>query len=84
MSGGRYEAGKEYDDFLHGYACTFRDMPREKYRDYLGFAIWYYGGYDFPAMQLIYPDRYHRWPWEEGVHEEFRRRQPVIDMAQGA
>jgi hypothetical protein len=81
IGGARYESGREYDDFLQGYSCTFREIPTEKYPSYFGFAIWFYGGAGFPAMQLIYPDRNRRWPWEEGVDEAFIQEQPLIAVA---
>lgn len=31
------------------------------------------------AVQMIYPDRHGRWPWDEGVSDAFRHQQPVLE-----
>jgi len=71
-------AGETSSAFLNDFACTFRRVPPHQYRAYLGRALWYYGDQSFPALQFIYPDRHGRWPWDEGVHPDFRRLQPVL------
>jgi hypothetical protein len=71
-------AGETSDAFLDSFRCTFRRVPPHQYRAYLGRALWYYKDRAFPALQFIYPDRHGRWPWEEGVHADFRRTQPVL------
>jgi hypothetical protein len=77
-AGRRYEAGGVYEEFLEGYDCTFRAVPRRQYANYVGWASWFYDGVEFPLLQLIYPDRNARWPWQAGVDEGFRTRQPVL------
>ncbi|MFL5577733.1 MAG: DUF4262 domain-containing protein [Gemmatimonadaceae bacterium] len=47
-------------------------------RSFVGFARWFYGGDDFPVLQVVYPDRTGRYPWEDGVAEGFRAVQPVL------
>jgi hypothetical protein len=77
-AGGRYEAGREYEGLLVGYRCTFRVVPAHQYGEHLGFASWFYDHAEFPAIQLIYPDKSQRWPWMDGVTDAFRRHQPVL------
>src|SRR5688572_24365291 len=48
-AGHRYVAGGTYEEFLEGYDCTFRVVPRHQYRAYLGFGSWYYGNDEFPV-----------------------------------
>ena len=76
--GARVRAGETSSAFLADFACTFRRVPPHQYRAYLGRALWYYKDRAFPTLQFIYPDRDGRWPWEEGVHPDFRRTQPVL------
>jgi hypothetical protein len=71
-------AGETSDAFLDNFPCTFRRVPPHQYRAYLGRALWYYRDRAFPVLQFIYPDRHGRWPWEEEVHSDFRRTQPVL------
>ena len=77
--GARFAPGDVSDAFLEGYDVTFRAVPERQYRAYLGWANWFNGGVRYPALQLIYPDRERRWPWEEGVSAGFRQNQPVLD-----
>jgi hypothetical protein len=40
------------DDLLEGATCALAPFPREAYEDYLGYAGWFYEGWDFPAVEL--------------------------------
>jgi Domain of unknown function (DUF4262) len=77
-AGRPYAAGLNYDDILEGYSCTFRPVPRRHYEAYLGSARWYYEGDDFPVLQLIWPDREHRYPWAAPPDAWIRGAQPVL------
>ena len=77
-AGHRFNAGQTDDTLLEGYSCTFRTIPPAQFREHLGFASWFYEGNEFPALQLVYPDRQGRWPWQAGVNEGFRLNQPVL------
>jgi hypothetical protein len=73
-----YGVGRDYDDILEGYNCTFRPVPRSQYDEYLGSARGYYDGDDFPALQLVWPDRDHRYPWAAPSEAWIRTAQPVL------
>jgi hypothetical protein len=77
--GRRYAAGDVSDEFLDDHDVTFRAVPERHYRAYLGWANWFHDGVAYPVLQLIYPDRERRWPWEAGVPDGFRRNQPVLE-----
>jgi hypothetical protein len=77
-AGRSYTPGNDYDDILEGYDCTFRTVPRRQYKEYLGYARWYYQGDDFPALQLVWPDREHRYPWAAPSDAWIRTGQPVL------
>lgn len=77
--GRRYAPGDVSDEFLEGYDVTFRSVPERQYRAYLGWANWFNDGLAYPVLQMIYPDRERRWPWEAGVTESFRSNQPVLE-----
>lgn len=74
----RLADGMRSADFLQGYDCLFRTVPRHLYPEYFGWGLWFYGDDDFSVLQLVYPDRQGRWPWEDGVDEAFRSNQPVL------
>jgi hypothetical protein len=77
-TGKRYLVGELYDEFLESYKTTFRAVPLRQYPPYLGFARWFYDGDTFPALQLVYPDRFGRWPWNPEVSAGFLQAQPVL------
>ena len=77
-SGRRFFAGQTSDELLEGYSVMFRAIPPSQYREHLGWASWFYDYADFPALQLVYPDRDGRWPWQSGTSEGFRRVQLVL------
>jgi uncharacterized protein DUF4262 len=65
-SGKRFETGQRYDDILQDpYKCMFRDVDRHHYRDYVGYALWFYEQDPFPLMQCFWPDEGNRLPWED-------------------
>lgn len=78
--GRRYAPGDVSDEFLEGYPVTFRTVPEWHYDPYLGWANWFNEGHDYPAIQMIYPDRERRWPWDKGASEGFRQNQPVLEV----
>jgi hypothetical protein len=77
-AGRRYTAGENSHDILENYSCTFRPVPRRHYKEYLGTARWYYQGDDFPVLQMVWPDREHRYPWAAPSDAWIRTAQPVL------
>ena len=77
-TGRTYAVGQSYEGVLEGYACTFRPVPSSHYEAFLGYARWYYDGDDFPTLQLVWPDREHRYPWAAPVDAWIREAQPVL------
>ena len=76
----RIEPFRRYDDVAKGLALVFVPVGVEHYRDYLGYANWYYGALPkpYPALQLVWPDKGGRFPWEEGYDRAFDALQPVL------
>ena len=68
----------ESGDLLDGYIVAFRTVERRHYRDFVGYARWFYRGDDFPTLQCVWPDSHHRYPWHPEVLPAFIRRQPVL------
>ena len=50
-------------------------VAKNRYREHLGWSRWFYGGDDFPCLQLVWPDRDGLFPWEQGFDESFRQDQ---------
>lgn len=74
----KFLSDTRHEELLVGYAVRFVAVPKERYGDYLGSAMWAYEGADFPCVQLVWPDKQGRWPWEPGVREGFAESQPVL------
>ncbi|MFD0727441.1 DUF4262 domain-containing protein [Lysobacter brunescens] len=49
-----------------GYNVIFRSIRSDHFDDYLGTAVRYYQGRPFEAVIMFFPDRQHRFPWDEG------------------
>jgi hypothetical protein len=58
--------------------CAFVRVDKAHYRDFLGYARWYYRGDDFETLQVVWPDKEDRLPWEKGVARWMAERQPVL------
>ena len=76
--GAQYSVDVETEDLLEERTCRFRRVPESEYQNYLGWDLWFYDGPAFPALQVIWPDRAGRWPWDPLVDPSIRNIQPVI------
>lgn len=79
--GRRFVDGDLSDEFLEdGYKVCFWQVPLMAYRDYLGTALWFYGKSErpFPCLQIIWPDRNRKFPWEAGCIPEVKEDQPLL------
>jgi len=43
-----------------------------------GESRWFYGGDDFPCLQIVWPDRAGRFPWEADFDAQFEGNQPDL------
>lgn len=78
--GTRYIEGVNYDGFLDGYPMQFVQVKLDHYPDYLGYAGWYNdNSFDFPVLQMIWPDKENVYPWESSFNEKFKFQQPLLD-----
>lgn len=81
MRGGRsFKPFERYSDFAQGCDCAFAPIGIEHYREHLGYAMWFYRSLPnpFPALQLIWPDKRGRFPWENGFDERFFKLQKSL------
>lgn len=61
------------------YRLGFREVSRDHYDGYLGYARWFYAGDEFPALQAYWPDRDGRHPWVNGCDPDISAVQPRLD-----
>jgi hypothetical protein len=79
-AGKRFELGEEYDGLVPGYKVAFVEVHPSNIGAYLGYACWFNREPDFPAYQCVWPDREGRFPWDDGFDEQFRLKQPLLDI----
>lgn len=71
--------GKLYKEFLEDYNVLFLEVNKASYRDYVGYAGWFNGNFDFPLLQLVWPDKQRLFPWEENFNPDWKFIQPLLD-----
>jgi hypothetical protein len=76
----KYSANEFSPDFIEEYNCAFLDFPKESYNDFLGYALWFYKGNEFPVLQFVWPDKNGKFPWNEDVEPEIKELQPILGM----
>jgi hypothetical protein len=73
-------ANKLYPDFLEGYDIQFIEADKAFYPNYLGYAGWFYDGtFDFPVLQLVWPDKQGNFPWDDKFNPDWKFKQPLLD-----
>lgn len=77
-AGERFEAGRRYDDIAAGFPLAFVAMDERYYREYLGYALWFYRGPNFPVLQCLWPDKEGLFPGEPGYDSRYFDRQRVL------
>ena len=69
-----------YSGFLEGYEIQFLQVDKEYYPSYVGYAGWFYDmSFDFPLLQLVWPDKQHKFPWEDTFNPDWKFKQPLLD-----
>lgn len=77
-NGQRYIDGNESPDIIEGYNCTFRQIHRQNYHEFLGSAIGFYQNEEFSALQCVWPDKQGLYPWQQGFNEQLAERQWLL------
>ncbi|OLF16157.1 DUF4262 domain-containing protein [Actinophytocola xanthii] len=70
-------AGEDRLGVLDGFPVAVRPVHRDWHDELLTLAGEFYGGF-VPAVQLIWPDRHGRFPWDPGAGERCRTHQPRL------
>lgn len=64
--------GEFHEGVLDNFLCYFGSVSTEYYREYVGWASWFYGGDNFPLLQCVYPTVQGIFPWEKNFPEELK------------
>ena len=75
--GTRFIEGVNYPDFLVGYPVQFIEVQPIHYPDYMGYASWYNDYQDYPVLQIIWPDKNSRFPWNNEFNKNFKFSRPA-------
>lgn len=71
---------KLYSGFLEGYEIQFLQVDKDYYQNYVGYAGWFYdSSFDFPLLQLVWPDKQHKFPWDKDFNPDWKFKQPLLD-----
>ena len=77
-AGETIDANTESDLFFENSNAYLLEVDPRNINDYFGYGLWYNQG-NFPAIQIVWPDREGNYPWNEDFSEEFEFRQPLTD-----
>lgn len=78
--GETFTTNKLYPGFLEGYNIQFLPVDKDYYPNYVGYGSWFYNRtFDFPLLQLVWPDMQHIFPWEKDFNPDWKFRQPLLD-----
>jgi len=84
-NGSKLLIGPPYPEILapdangHNFDCFFRAVSKAHYEEFLGYALWFYNGPRFDALQLIWPAKDRHYPWEMRDESHLAYRQPLLE-----
>jgi hypothetical protein len=78
QQGLRFEQGSRARELLANVECEFKEVEKRWLKQTMGYAVWFYGGEDFSALQCIYPDLNNHFPWDDAFDVKWRNRQPLL------
>lgn len=74
----RFVPNEPITEVLNGYDVMIKEVTPDHFAEYLGWNRWFYGGDNFKAFQIFFPDKSGRFPWSEGASSEFSQLQPIL------
>lgn len=77
--GADFKAGELSDEVLEVGSVMFVEVDERNVGDYFGYAMEFYNYEKFPALQMVWPDRVGKFPWEDGFEERLTDVQPLLD-----
>ncbi|MEL7027581.1 MAG: DUF4262 domain-containing protein [Pseudomonadota bacterium] len=74
----RSAVNKPISQIINGYDVIIKEVRPDHFAEYLGWNRWFYGGDNFEACQVFFPDKSGRFPWSEDTSSEFSKLQPNL------
>ena len=78
---GTWPIGEPLSGFVENLPVMLMPVAKAHYATYPLSSRWFYGGEEFPALQVVWPDTEGRFPWEEGADPRFGDSQPDLSDA---
>jgi hypothetical protein len=79
QSGKRFEPNRVYAGILQRpHRVCFKEIDRKHFRNYIGYALWFYEADPFPLFQCFWSDERGRFPWDQGCSSYCRESQPAL------
>ncbi|MEY4674506.1 MAG: hypothetical protein RL148_2290 [Planctomycetota bacterium] len=79
-AGRKFEPGREYQGIVQRYPVAVREVAPAN-RAVFEAAVAFHGNATFPMLQVFWPDKQGRFPWDPGVHDAVRADQPSLEVA---
>ncbi len=80
-AGRAFAAGERHEGLVNHYPVHFGAVAAVQAQQWLPVVAWAYERGDVACLQLVYPDKQGRWPWQADVREGFRAVQPVLERS---
>jgi hypothetical protein len=68
-----------YPNFISDYDVRLLPVDKAWHKYYFGYGIWFNKSQDFPALQIVWPDKKGLFPWEEEFNPHWKAGQPLLD-----
>ena len=76
---GRALSAKTRTDAMFGNSAAYAfSVAKRHYAQLLGWSRWFYGGDDFPCLQIVWPDVAGLFPWQPSCSSAFSKSQPDL------
>ncbi|MFJ4271753.1 DUF4262 domain-containing protein [Streptomyces coelicoflavus] len=77
-NGHSLQSDQRRDDILNGYSVAVRRVHPSWYRDFFGAGLDFYQAPPLPVMQVFWPDKEGRFPWDDQAQDYCRTSQPQL------
>lgn len=76
--GSSFKDEQPYSEILDGFLCWSIPVNTKYYEDHFGWGHWLYKDWNFPVVQLVWPNQHGVFPWEAVASDDFKVAQPIL------
>jgi hypothetical protein len=77
-AGHTFKVREPLDSIFENLNAVLVEVPDSQFEEYLGWSRWFYRGNHFRCLQLVWPDRGGKFPWDFDMSKDFRDDQPDL------